>query len=150
MFKSMIKELTGVSSGEKANEKAGGGAGGKAGGKAAGTTCKEGDKKAVEGSVRKEGFLAELGNAPGTVKMVLVSPKAVEEKSQESIDNAMFVIQVISKKVMDTVEASRVEHRPSQVQLAFGLRLTTDGRAGHHQIRKGNQHEGYAGVETWG
>ena len=104
----MIKELTGVSSGEKANEKAGGGAGGKA----AGTTCKEGDKKAVEGSVRKEGFLAELGNAPGTVKMVLVSPKAVEEKSQESIDNAMFVIQVISKKVMDTVEASRVLYPP--------------------------------------
>lgn len=121
----MIREIAIGNAGEKANEKAGG----KAGGKAAGTTCKEGDEKAVEGSVRKEGFLAELGNAPGTVKMVLVSPKAVEEKSQESIDNAMFVIQEISKKVMDTVEASRAEHRPSQVQLAFGLRLTTDGRA---------------------
>jgi len=113
MFKSMIREI----------------AGGEAGGKVPGTTGKEGNEKAGEGVVRKDTFLAELGNAPGTVKMVLVSPKAVEEKSQESIDSAMFVIQEISKKVIDTVEASSEEHRPSQVQLAFGLRLTTDGRA---------------------
>ncbi len=125
MFKSMIREITSGNSGEKANEKAGG----NVGGKVAGTTGRKGGENVGEEAVRKETFLAELGNAPGTVKMVLVSPKAVEEKSQESIDSAMFVIQEISKKVMDTVEASSAEHRPSHVQLAFGLRLTTDGRA---------------------
>lgn len=122
MFKSMIKEIAGGSAGGSA----GGNNGENAGTGAAG---KKGNEKSGEEAVRKEVILAELGNAPGTVKMVLVSPKAVEEKSQESIDNAMLVIQELCRKVADTVGASDAEHRPSQVQLAFGLRLTTDGRA---------------------
>lgn len=88
------------------------------------------DNKKPERENSKIGpVLAELGNAPGTVKMMLVSPKAVEEKSIDSINCAMLLIKEISTKVGNTVEEMPVERRPSKVQMAFNLRLTTDGRA---------------------
>jgi hypothetical protein len=41
-----------------------------------------------------------LGHALGTIKkLMLVSPKAMEEKSAESLDNAMLVIKEISEKL---------------------------------------------------
>jgi hypothetical protein len=61
--------------------------------------------------------------------MTLVSPKAVEEKSIDSINNAMLLIKEFSRKVGNTVGEIPLERRPSQVQMAFNLRLTTDGRA---------------------
>lgn len=74
--------------------------------------------------------MAELGHAPGTVKkFVLVSPKALEEKSTESIDDAMLMIKEISKKVIDNMEETPAEFRPSQVELTFNLLLTMNGRA---------------------
>lgn len=79
----------------------------------------------------KAGYiLAELGHAPGTVKALkLVSPKALEEKSTESIDDAMLMIKEISKKVVDNMEETPAEFRPSQVELTFNLLLTMNGRA---------------------
>jgi hypothetical protein len=75
-------------------------------------------------------ILAELGHAPGTVKALkLVSPKALEEKSIESIDDAMLMIKEISKKVVDNMEETPAEFRPSQVELTFNLLLTMNGRA---------------------
>ena len=63
-------------------------------------------------------ILAELGHAPGTVKALrLVSSKALEEKSIESIDDAMLMIKEISKKVVDNMEETPAEFRPSQVEL---------------------------------
>lgn len=87
------------------------------------------NKKSDKEAVKMAPVLAELGNAPGTIKMTLVSPKAVEEKSIESINSAMFLVKELSKKVGDTVEEIPVEHRPSQIHLAFNIRLTTDGKA---------------------
>lgn len=82
-------------------------------------------------------LLAELGNVPGTIKMTLVSPKALEKKSVESINNAMLLIKELTGKVGDTVEETPIERRPSQVQLAFNLNLTTDGRAVISKSEKG-------------
>ena len=71
-----------------------------------------------------------MGHAPGTIKkFTLVSPKAMEEKSTESIDNAMLVIKEISKKVVVNVEETPAEFRPSQVELTFNLLLTINGKA---------------------
>lgn len=61
--------------------------------------------------------------------MKLVSPKALEEKSTESIDDAMLMIKEISKKVVDNMEETPAEFRPSQVELTFNLLLTMNGRA---------------------
>lgn len=90
---------------------------------------KDENKKSNRETVKVGPVLAELGHAPGTIKMTLVSPKAVEEKSIDSINSAMLLIKELSIKVGDTVEGMPVERRPSQVQMAFNLRLTTDGRA---------------------
>ncbi|KKG10980.1 CU044_2847 family protein [Methanosarcina sp. 2.H.A.1B.4] len=90
---------------------------------------KDDNEKSGKEVVKTGPILAELGHAPGTIKMTLVSPKAVEEKSIDSISSAMLIIKELSRKVGDTVEEIPVERRPSQVQLAFSLRLTTDGRA---------------------
>ncbi|KKH94840.1 hypothetical protein EO95_12675 [Methanosarcina sp. 1.H.T.1A.1] len=90
---------------------------------------KDDNEKSGKEAVKVGPILAELGHAPGTIKMTLVSPKAVEEKSIDSIASAMLIIKELSRKVGDTVEEIPVERRPSQVQLAFSLRLTTDGRA---------------------
>ncbi|MGB9939596.1 CU044_2847 family protein [Methanosarcina sp.] len=92
------------------------------------------DEKVIDNSGRsalKAGYiLAELGHAPGTVKkFTLVSSKALEEKSTESVDNAMLVIKEISKKVVDNMEETPVEFRPSQVELTFNLLLTMNGKA---------------------
>lgn len=87
------------------------------------------NRKSGKEAVKIGPILAELGHAPGTIKMTLVSPKAVEEKSIDSINSAMLLVKELSKKVGGTVEEIPVEHRPSQVQLAFNIRLTTDGKA---------------------
>ena len=75
-------------------------------------------------------ILAELGHAPGAFKRVMpVSPKAVEEKSRESIANALLVIKEISEQIAETMEETPAGHRPSQMQMAFNLRLTATGDA---------------------
>lgn len=75
-------------------------------------------------------ILAELGHAPGKVKkFTLISPKALEEKSIESVDNAMLIIKEISKKVVDNLEETSPEFRPSQIELTFNLLLTMNGKA---------------------
>ncbi len=76
-------------------------------------------------------ILAELGHVPGTgtIKMTLVSAKAVEEKSISSINNAMILIKEFSRMVGDAVEEIPLEHGPSQLQLGFNILLTTDGKA---------------------
>ncbi len=73
--------------------------------------------------------MVDLSHADGPVKVVLVSPKAIEEKSKEALKDAMRIIYQVSRRVVDTVEELDVVHRPSQVQVNFGLKLTAEGRA---------------------
>lgn len=82
-------------------------------------------------SVKVRPLLAELGHIPGTgsIKMTLVSANAVEERSINSIKNAMILIKEFSKMVGDSVEEISSESRPSQVQMGFNILLTTDGKA---------------------
>lgn len=76
-------------------------------------------------------ILAELGHIPGTgsIKMTLVSAKAVEERSISSINNAMLLIKEFSKMVGGAMEEVPFERGPSQIQLGFNILLTTDGKA---------------------
>jgi microsomal dipeptidase-like Zn-dependent dipeptidase len=109
------------------------------------------DEKIIDNSGRsalKAGsILAELGHAPGTIKkFTLVSPKALEEKSTESIDNAMLMIKEICKKVVDNMEETPAEFRPSQVELTFNLLLTMNGRA---VITKSENEKNLKVMLTW-
>jgi len=74
-------------------------------------------------------IMVDLSHADSPVKVVLVSPKSVEEKSREALKDAMRIIHQVSRRVVDTVEELDAEHRPSQVQVNFGLKLTAEGRA---------------------
>ncbi|MPN05071.1 hypothetical protein SDC9_152321 [bioreactor metagenome] len=89
------------------------------------------DQKPEKEPAKVRPLLAELGHIPGTgtIKMTLVSAKAVEEKSISSINNAMILIKEFSKLVGDSVEEIPLEHGLSQVQLDFNILLTTDGKA---------------------
>ena len=99
-------------------------------------------------AVKTGSILAELGHAPGAIKrMTLVSPKAVEEKSRESIDNAMLVIKEISEKVAVTMEETPAEHRPFQMQLAFNLLIDYRWKSSYYQIGKGEKLESNAYME---
>lgn len=93
-------------------------------------------------------ILAELGHIPGTgtIKMTLVSAKAVEEKSISSINNAMILIKEFSRMVGDTIEEIPFEHGPSQVQLGFNILLTTDGKA---VITKSEKEKSLKVTLTW-
>ena len=74
-------------------------------------------------------IMVDLSHADSPVKVVLVSPKSIEEKSREALKDAMRIIHQVSRRVVDTVEELDAEHRPSQVQVNFGLKLTAEGRA---------------------
>lgn len=91
-------------------------------------------------------FLAELGNTPGTVKMTVLSSKAIEEKSISSFNNAMLLIKELTRVAGDTVEEMPFERGPSQVQLAFNIIFTTDGRA---VISKSDKETNLKVVLTW-
>lgn len=89
------------------------------------------DQKPEKEPAKVRPLLAELGHIPGTgtIKMTLVSAKAVEEKSLSSINNAMILIKEFSRLVGDSVEEIPLEHGLSQVQIDFNILLTTDGKA---------------------
>lgn len=89
------------------------------------------NQKSNTETVKVRPILAELGHIPGTgtIKMTLVSAKAVEEKSISSINNAMILIKEFSRMVGDAVEEIPFDHGPSQLQLGFNILLTTDGKA---------------------
>lgn len=92
------------------------------------------DEEVIDNSGRsalKAGsILAELGHAPGTIKkFTLLSPKVLEEKSTESIDNAMLIIKKMCKKAVDNLEETPAKFRPSQLELTFNLLLTMNGKA---------------------
>ena len=93
-------------------------------------------------------ILAELGPAPGTgtIKMAVLSSKAVEEKSISSINNAMLLIKEFSKMVADTVEEVSLERGPSQIQMGFNILFTTDGKA---VITKSDRDANLRIVMTW-
>ncbi len=95
-------------------------------------------------------ILAELGgHAPGTgtIKMAVLSSKAVEEKSISSINNAMLLIKEFSKMVADTVEEVSLERGgPSQIQMGFNILFTTDGKA---VITKSDRDANLRIVMTW-
>lgn len=93
-------------------------------------------------------ILAELGHIPGTgtIKMTLVSAKAVEEKSISSINNAMILIKEFSRIVGGTVEEIPFEQGLSQVEMGFNILLTTDGKA---VITKSEKEKSLKVTLTW-
>ena len=104
------------------------------------------DQKSEKEPAKVRPLLAELGHAPGTIKMTLVSSKAIEEKFIASFDNTMFFIKEFSRKVGETMDEIPFERRPSQVQLGFYIRLTTDGKA---VITKSEKETNLKVILTW-
>lgn len=109
---------------------------------------KDENQKSDKEPAKVRPILAELGHIPGTgtIKMTLVSAKAVEEKSISSINNAMILIKEFSRIVGDTIEEIPFEHGPSQVQLGFNILLTTDGKA---VITKSEKEKSLRVTLTW-
>ncbi len=109
---------------------------------------KDENQKSDKEPAKVRPILAELGHIPGTgtIKMTLVSAKAVEEKSISSINNAMILIKEFSRIVGDTIEEIPFEHGPSQVQLGFNILLTTDGKA---VITKSEKEKSLKVTLTW-
>ncbi|MEL7664407.1 MAG: CU044_2847 family protein [Methanosarcina mazei] len=109
---------------------------------------KDENQKSDKEPAKVRPILAELGHIPGTgtIKMTLVSAKAVEEKSISSINNTMILIKEFSRIVGDTIEEIPFEHGPSQVQLGFNILLTTDGKA---VITKSEKEKSLRVTLTW-
>lgn len=106
------------------------------------------DQKPEKEPAKVRPLLAELGHIPGTgtIKMTLVSAKAVEEKSINSINNAMILIKEFSKMVGDSVNEIPLEKGPSQIELGFNILLTTDGKA---VITKSEKEKSLKVTLTW-
>lgn len=109
---------------------------------------KDENQKSDKEPAKVRPILAEPGHIPGTgtIKMTLVSAKAVEEKSISSINNTMILIKEFSRIVGDTIEEIPFEHGPSQVQLGFNILLTTDGKA---VITKSEKEKSLRVTLTW-
>jgi hypothetical protein len=58
----------------------------------------------------------------------------------------MLMIKEISKKVVDNMEETPAEFRPSQVELTFNLLLTMNGRA---VITKSEKEKNFKVMLTW-
>lgn len=72
--------------------------------------------------------LVELKRRRGEQE-VAINAKEILEKSTEALNNAMAAIYGMSCRVIDTVRALPPIERPSEVELEFGLLLTTDANA---------------------
>ena len=80
---------------------------------------------------KKVEVLVELRNRDdiiGTID-VSISPETLSEKSIEAVDYAMESVNVIAGKAINTVRSIPVTERPSEMEIEFGLKLTTDAKA---------------------
>ena len=75
----------------------------------------------------QDAILVDLKPGPGLHKTSLTDLDKIMERSEAAIDDAMRTIDVLSKRLITTIDSS--PHRPSEVELTFGLKLTLSGNA---------------------
>lgn len=89
--------------------------------------------------------LVYLTPPPGAQKVSFTS-KDIEQKSIEALNSAMNTIHQMSTYVVDTMNSISESTRPSKVEAAFGLKLTTEGNA---LITKGGLEANINVTLTW-
>jgi prophage DNA circulation protein len=72
--------------------------------------------------------LVDLVPSPGARK-VAVTSKDIEEKSIEALNSAMNTIHQMATYIVATMNSVSENTRPSKVEAAFGLKLTSEGNA---------------------
>lgn len=89
--------------------------------------------------------LVDLVPAPGAHKVAITS-KDIEKKSVEALNSAMNTIHQMATYVVATMNSVSESARPSKVEAAFGLKLTTEGNA---LITKGGLEANINVTLTW-
>lgn len=78
--------------------------------------------------IKETPVLVDLSPTPGAHKVAFTS-KDIEQKSVEALNSAMNTIHQMATYVVDTMNSVSESNRPSKVEAAFGLKLTTEGNA---------------------
>lgn len=73
--------------------------------------------------------LVELAPVSTGTRGVSITPKDIEQKSAEALNNAMNTIHQMATYVVSTMNSLSESNRPSKVEAAFGLKLTAEGNA---------------------
>jgi hypothetical protein len=71
--------------------------------------------------------LVELAPAPGTYDVGIIED--IEERSAEALNSAMNTIHQMAIYIVATMNSVSESTRPSKVEAAFGLKLTSEGNA---------------------
>jgi hypothetical protein len=72
--------------------------------------------------------LVELAPAPGARNVSILS-EDIEQKSAEALNSAMNTIHQMATYIVATMNSVSENTRPSKVEAAFGLKLTSEGNA---------------------
>ncbi len=89
--------------------------------------------------------LVEFAPAPGT-RGVSITTKDIEQKSAEALNSAMNTIHQMATYIVATMYSVSESTRPSKVEAAFGLKLTTEGNV---LITKGGLEANINVTLTW-
>jgi hypothetical protein len=71
--------------------------------------------------------LIELSPVPGACDVGIIDD--IEQKSAEALNSAMNTIRQMATYIVATMDSVSESTRPSKVEAAFGLKLTTEGSA---------------------
>jgi hypothetical protein len=58
-----------------------------------------------------------------------ITPSNIVEKSSEALGKAMLTIKNMAGKIVETVGDIPISQRPNEIEVEFGLKLTTDAKA---------------------
>ncbi|HEX2080266.1 MAG TPA: CU044_2847 family protein [Longimicrobium sp.] len=72
-------------------------------------------------------LLVELTPHPGVQQVALVDARAIADRSAAALQHAFATIREVAARVVATLDEPA--HRPDEVEVVFGLKLTTEGRA---------------------
>jgi hypothetical protein len=90
--------------------------------------------------------LVELAPVSAGTRGVSITPKDIEQKSAEALNSAMNTIHQMATYIVSTMNSISESTRPSKVEAAFGLKLTTEGNA---LIAKGGMEANINVTLTW-
>ena len=74
-------------------------------------------------------ILVELRQGRGVVDVSRGSEKDIAEKSARAFNHAMATIHSVARRTAATIRALKVSEQPDQVEMSFGLKLTSEANA---------------------
>lgn len=77
---------------------------------------------------RQETVMVELKQVDGEIDVAFTAEQVVE-KSSMAIENALKTIQTMAQKVVNTISAIPLSERPTEIEVSFGIKLTSDATA---------------------